>query len=322
MCRCFLCQTSGWWCWTSPSPTCPLTLFTLRRTAMTLMLPSCWSPFQTRCHTPAPGSQSRSEICWELVSEVVTHFPLIICLIVSFQMRCQANQNGSQIECDLGNPVKRNTKVNCVTAAFISTLHLFHLTRVVSTAEILHQPEHSEHHHRDHRADGRALPEDVRVLTCSTVTVYLRSLALIWAHYCFIIHCFSISEQPDLLPLTAYAKVVIELPLSVSGWVTPSASLCCSSATSKHGWWLFTLFNISCTLSASSSLTLGEDLNRTSCFCVSHHNKLKYTDQQWPSLEVWCLTDLILKGFSLNSYFFALRCSLAQQQRQISHYML
>uniref|UniRef100_A0A8C4ES21 Integrin alpha-7 n=1 Tax=Dicentrarchus labrax TaxID=13489 RepID=A0A8C4ES21_DICLA len=27
------------------------------------------------------------------------------------QMRCQANQNGSQIECDLGNPVKRDTKV-------------------------------------------------------------------------------------------------------------------------------------------------------------------------------------------------------------------
>uniref|UniRef100_A0AAX7SWF4 Integrin alpha-2 domain-containing protein n=1 Tax=Astatotilapia calliptera TaxID=8154 RepID=A0AAX7SWF4_ASTCA len=32
------------------------------------------------------------------------------------QMRCQANQNGSQVECDLGNPVKRNSKVrqNCV----------------------------------------------------------------------------------------------------------------------------------------------------------------------------------------------------------------
>lgn len=27
----------------------------------------------------------------------------------------------------------------------------------------------------------------------------------------------SISEQPDLVPVTAYAKVVIELPLSVSG---------------------------------------------------------------------------------------------------------
>uniref|UniRef100_A0A7N6C3B0 Integrin subunit alpha 7 n=1 Tax=Anabas testudineus TaxID=64144 RepID=A0A7N6C3B0_ANATE len=27
------------------------------------------------------------------------------------QMRCQANQNGSQVECDLGNPVKRDTKV-------------------------------------------------------------------------------------------------------------------------------------------------------------------------------------------------------------------
>lgn len=26
-------------------------------------------------------------------------------------MRCQANQHGSQVECDLGNPVKRDTKV-------------------------------------------------------------------------------------------------------------------------------------------------------------------------------------------------------------------
>lgn len=27
------------------------------------------------------------------------------------QMRCQANKDGSQVECDLGNPLKRNTKV-------------------------------------------------------------------------------------------------------------------------------------------------------------------------------------------------------------------
>lgn len=27
------------------------------------------------------------------------------------QMRCQANKNGSFVECDLGNPMKRNTKV-------------------------------------------------------------------------------------------------------------------------------------------------------------------------------------------------------------------
>lgn len=35
----------------------------------------------------------------------------------------------------------------------------------------------------------------------------------------------SISEQPDLVPVTAFAKVVTELPLSVSGWVTPSQSM-------------------------------------------------------------------------------------------------
>lgn len=26
-------------------------------------------------------------------------------------MRCQANKNGSYVECELGNPMKRNTKV-------------------------------------------------------------------------------------------------------------------------------------------------------------------------------------------------------------------
>lgn len=31
----------------------------------------------------------------------------------------------------------------------------------------------------------------------------------------------SISEQPDLAPVVAFAKIVIELPLSVSGWVKP-----------------------------------------------------------------------------------------------------
>ncbi len=35
----------------------------------------------------------------------------------------------------------------------------------------------------------------------------------------------SISEQPDLTPVTAFAKVVIELPLSVSGWVKNNFSI-------------------------------------------------------------------------------------------------
>uniref|UniRef100_A0AAQ5Y7D7 Integrin alpha-2 domain-containing protein n=1 Tax=Amphiprion ocellaris TaxID=80972 RepID=A0AAQ5Y7D7_AMPOC len=61
---------------------------------------------------------------------------------------CQANQNGSQVECDLGNPVKRDTKVRKKWICFIS-------------------------------------------------------------------------EQPDLAPVTAFAKVVIELPLSVSGLARP-----------------------------------------------------------------------------------------------------
>uniref|UniRef100_A0A3Q1B9G7 Integrin alpha-2 domain-containing protein n=1 Tax=Amphiprion ocellaris TaxID=80972 RepID=A0A3Q1B9G7_AMPOC len=83
------------------------------------------------------------------------------------QMRCQANQNGSQVECDLGNPVKRDTKLK------------FSIN--LSTANI------------------------------TIVTTELTADLLLT----------TISEQPDLAPVTAFAKVVIELPLSVSGLARP-----------------------------------------------------------------------------------------------------
>ncbi|XP_063329451.1 integrin alpha-7 isoform X1 [Pelmatolapia mariae] len=83
------------------------------------------------------------------------------------QMRCQANQNGSQVECDLGNPVKRNSKLK-----FSISLSTANIT--IETTEL-------------------------------TAELSLKT----------------ISEQPDLVPVTAYAKVVIELPLSVSGRVNP-----------------------------------------------------------------------------------------------------
>ncbi|XP_051804526.1 integrin alpha-7 isoform X1 [Acanthochromis polyacanthus] len=83
------------------------------------------------------------------------------------QMRCQANPNGSQVECDLGNPVKRDTKLK------------FSIN--LSTANI------------------------TIVTTELTVDLLLTT----------------ISEQPDLAPVTAFAKVVIELPLSVSGLARP-----------------------------------------------------------------------------------------------------
>uniref|UniRef100_A0A3Q3MDN6 Integrin, alpha 7 n=1 Tax=Mastacembelus armatus TaxID=205130 RepID=A0A3Q3MDN6_9TELE len=82
-------------------------------------------------------------------------------------MSCQANQNGSQVECDLGNPVKRNTKLK-----FSINLSTSNIT--IETTE---------------------LKVDLLLTT--------------------------ISEQPDLGPVTAFAKVVIELPLSVSGLVRP-----------------------------------------------------------------------------------------------------
>ncbi|XP_031157544.1 integrin alpha-7 isoform X3 [Sander lucioperca] len=83
------------------------------------------------------------------------------------QMRCQANQNGSQVECDLGNPVKRDTKLK-----FSINLSTSNIT--IETTE---------------------LTADLLLTT--------------------------ISEQPDLVRVTAFAKVVIELPLSVSGLATP-----------------------------------------------------------------------------------------------------
>ncbi|XP_034440879.1 integrin alpha-7 isoform X1 [Hippoglossus hippoglossus] len=83
------------------------------------------------------------------------------------QMRCQANQNGSQVECELGNPVKRDTKLK-----FSINLSTSNIT--IETTE---------------------LTADLLLTT--------------------------ISEQPDLVPATAFAKVVIELPLSVSGLAHP-----------------------------------------------------------------------------------------------------
>ncbi|KAF3690044.1 Integrin alpha-7 H36-alpha7 [Channa argus] len=83
------------------------------------------------------------------------------------QMRCQANQNGSQVECELGNPVKRDSKLK-----FSINLSTSNIT--IETTE---------------------LKADLLLTT--------------------------ISEQPDLAPVKAFAKVVIELPLSVIGFARP-----------------------------------------------------------------------------------------------------
>ncbi|KAM3621334.1 uncharacterized protein V6R79_009776 [Siganus canaliculatus] len=83
------------------------------------------------------------------------------------QMRCQANQNGSQVECDLGNPMKRDTKLKF-------SINLSTSSITIETTE---------------------LTTDLLLTT--------------------------ISEQPDLVPVTAFAKVVIELPLSVIGLARP-----------------------------------------------------------------------------------------------------
>ncbi|XP_045078744.1 integrin alpha-7-like isoform X3 [Coregonus clupeaformis] len=83
------------------------------------------------------------------------------------QVVCQANQNGSQAECELGNPLKRDA-----TLKFYIILSTSAIT--IETTEL-------------------------------TVNLLLAT----------------ISEQPDLAPVTAVAKVIIELPLAVSGLARP-----------------------------------------------------------------------------------------------------
>ncbi|XP_029103795.1 integrin alpha-7 [Scleropages formosus] len=83
------------------------------------------------------------------------------------QVVCQTNQNGSQAECELGNPLKRDSKLK------------FYI--ILSTSGIT--------------IETTALSVDLLLVT--------------------------ISEQSDLAPVRAHAKVVIELPLSISGVARP-----------------------------------------------------------------------------------------------------
>uniref|UniRef100_H3BA35 Integrin subunit alpha 7 n=1 Tax=Latimeria chalumnae TaxID=7897 RepID=H3BA35_LATCH len=86
------------------------------------------------------------------------------------QLVCAANQNGSRVECELGNPMKRDAKVT------------FYL--ILSTSGI--------------NIETTELAVDLQLAT--------------------------ISEQPDLEPVTARASVVLELPLSVTG-ISPPFSI-------------------------------------------------------------------------------------------------
>ncbi|XP_062401785.1 integrin alpha-7 isoform X2 [Sardina pilchardus] len=83
------------------------------------------------------------------------------------QVLCEANQNGSQVDCDLGNPFKRGGLLKFYIALSTAAFS-------IETTEL--------------------------------------SVDLILS---------TISEQPDLAPITAKAKVEIELPLAVSVKVNP-----------------------------------------------------------------------------------------------------
>uniref|UniRef100_A0A4W5QZF1 Integrin subunit alpha 7 n=1 Tax=Hucho hucho TaxID=62062 RepID=A0A4W5QZF1_9TELE len=81
------------------------------------------------------------------------------------QVVCQANQNGSQAECELGNPLKRDSILK------------FYI-----------------------------------ILSTSAITIDTTELT---------VNLLLATEQPDLAPVTAVAKVIIELPLAVSGVARP-----------------------------------------------------------------------------------------------------
>ncbi|XP_076837830.1 integrin alpha-7 isoform X2 [Brachyhypopomus gauderio] len=83
------------------------------------------------------------------------------------QVVCQANQNGSQADCELGNPVKRDT---------VLTFYI--------------------------------------ILSTSAITIETTSLSA-------DLLMSTISEQPGLTTVTAFARVVIELPLAISGLAQP-----------------------------------------------------------------------------------------------------
>ncbi|XP_053083077.1 integrin alpha-7 isoform X1 [Pangasianodon hypophthalmus] len=83
------------------------------------------------------------------------------------QVVCEANQNGSQAECELGNPLKRDA---------VLTFYV--------------------------------------ILSTSGITVETTSLSV-------DLQVSTISEQLHLSPVTALARVVIELPLTVSGVARP-----------------------------------------------------------------------------------------------------
>ncbi|XP_051957911.1 integrin alpha-7 isoform X1 [Xyrauchen texanus] len=83
------------------------------------------------------------------------------------QVLCEANQNGSQALCELGNPLKRDATVK------------FYL-----------------------------------ILSMSAITIETTSLSV-------QLMMSTISEQPGLVPIIAYARVVIELPLVLSGLARP-----------------------------------------------------------------------------------------------------
>lgn len=83
--------------------------------------------------------------------------------VMGRQVLCEANQNGSQALCDLGNPVKRDAAVQHLSLSLL--LYVPHAEIQVSSlfnpGEILSSSQHICHHHRNH------------IAVCSTCDVHV-----------------------------------------------------------------------------------------------------------------------------------------------------
>lgn len=128
---------------------------------------------------------------------------------------CLANQNGSQVECELGNPMKRGAQVSAPPKNLCPTPPALTPTFTLRPpGALLPYPQHSGHHPADHRPGSGAGPVHVS-RTGGGGKEGIERLCDAPHPNSFVVP--RISEQPTLEPVVARARVVIELPLSVTG---------------------------------------------------------------------------------------------------------
>lgn len=140
---------------------------------------------------------------------------------------CTANQNGSQADCELGNPFKRDSEVDVrpdghlfiltlsCCASNIRSVFTFSLFIYFKSDHILHHPEHCGYDPRHHRDWHRPAAPNVSVCFFSCF-VFSYGYTYEELDKCVFLS-FRTSVQENNIPVKVKAKVIIELPLSVRG---------------------------------------------------------------------------------------------------------